>query len=116
MAKPDFAIEEYASEGNRGLVLRGTMRVADSSLLQNTIARIVEGRRTRIVLDLRELKAIDSSGMHSLVAAFETAREHGHDLETVPGSRIRDVHQLIGLLAELPLLASADGDPGRNGH
>lgn len=116
MSEPDFAIEEYASEGNLGLVLRGSMRMADSSLLQNTIARICEGRRTRILLDLRELTAIDSTGMHCLISAFETSRERGHDLEVVPGSEIHDVHDLIGLLAELPLLARSAGRDGRNGH
>ncbi len=104
-----FAIEEHPSEANCRLVLRGAMRPAHASLLQSVFARICDGRRSRIVIDLHELTAIDSVGMHCLAAAYETARAHGHDLEIAPGPRIDDVHQLAERLAELPLLASRDG-------
>lgn len=114
--QPSFAIEERSSAGGRRLVLRGAMRPVDASLLQSVFARLCDGPRTRIVLDLRELTAIDSAGMHCLTAAYETAREHGHDLEIVPGSQIEDVHQLIELLAELPLLASTESQADPNGR
>lgn len=114
--QPSFAIEEHASTAGRRLVLRGAMRPADSSLLQSVVARICSGRRTRIVLDLRALTAIDSAGMHCLTAAYETAREHGHELELVPGSQIEDVHQMIEVLAELPLLAPVNGNATGSGR
>lgn len=102
--KPSFAIEEHPLAAGRCLVLRGAMHLADTSQLQGAFARLCDGRRTRIVLDLRELTAIGSAGMHCLTSAYETAREHGHELEVIPGSRIEDVHQLIEVLAGLPLL------------
>jgi anti-anti-sigma factor len=104
-----FAIQERSSTAGRRLLLRGAMRPTDASLLQSAFARICDGRRTRIVLDLRELTSIDSAGMHCLIAAYETAREHGHELEITPGPRIEDVHQLIDVLAELPLLTPPRG-------
>ncbi len=108
--EPGFAIEERSLAPDRCLVLRGMMRLADASQLQSAFARLCDGRRTRIVLDLRELTAIDSAGMHCLTSAYETAKEHGHELEVIPGSRIEHVHQLIEVLAGLPLLEPVDGD------
>jgi anti-anti-sigma factor len=106
---PSFAIEERPSTGGRRLALSGAMGASDASLLQSVIARICDGRRTRVVLDLRALTSIDSVGMHCLAAAFDTAQEHGHELELVPGSRIGDVHELTEVLAGLPLHAPGDG-------
>jgi anti-anti-sigma factor len=109
--KLKFAIEERPSADNHGLVLRGALRPADASQLQSAVARICEGRRTRVVLDLRELASIDSAGMHCLIAAYDAIRERGHELEVPPGSQIEDVHQLIEVLAGLPLLVAEGGRP-----
>ena len=75
----------------------------DASQLQSVMDRLCAGRRTRIILDLGRLVSIDSSGMHCLTAAFQTAREYGHELDVTPGSQIEEVHQLIEMLADLPL-------------
>lgn len=106
---PSFAIEERPATAGHRLALSGAMCAENASLLQIVVARICGGRRTRLVLDLRALTAIDSVGMHCLAAAFGTAQEYGHELELVPGSRIADVHELSAVLAELPLLAPDDG-------
>lgn len=106
--KPKFAIEELPARAHHRLVLRGAMGPADTTQLQSAIARICTGRRTRIILDLRQLASIDSAGMHCLTAAYQAAREHGHELDVVPGSQIEEAHQLIEVLESLPLHALAD--------
>lgn len=110
-----FAIEEMPAEAHHRLVLRGAMGHADGSQLQSTMDRICAGRRTRIVLDLRQLESIDSAGMHCLTAAYQTAKEHGHELDVAPGSPIEGVQQLIDVLAGLPLLASSGERQTGNG-
>jgi ABC-type transporter Mla MlaB component len=108
--KRKFAIEERSSASDHFLVLRGAMGPADASQLRGVIDRICGGRRTRVVLDLRGLTSIDSAGMHCLSAAYDAACEHGHLLEVMPGSRIENAHQMIDVLAGLPLQALGDGD------
>jgi anti-anti-sigma regulatory factor len=102
--KPSFTIEERASAQNHRLVLGGAMQPADASELQGVVARICRGPRTRVTLDLRGLTAIGSAGMHCLMAAYEIAREHGHELIVAPEQRIAEAHELIEILAGLPLL------------
>jgi anti-anti-sigma factor len=111
-----FAVEEVPSGASRRLLLRGAMQLADAPLLQSVIARVSAGPRTRIVLDLGQLTSIDSAGMHCLMAAYETARQHGHELEVPPGLRIRDVRELTEVLESLPLhAATAHGLNGADG-
>jgi anti-anti-sigma factor len=107
-SKQDFAIREEDSEGRRRVILHGKLDPLAVPQLQGAIARLCTGRRTTIVLDLRPLSSVDSAGMHALVAAYETMREHGHDLRMLPGATIADVHELADVLAGLPLLAPAD--------
>ncbi len=104
--KPSFTIEEIVSPESHRLVLRGAMRLSDAGELQNAVARLCGAPRTRVTLDLQGLTAIGSAGMHCLMAAYESAREHGHELAVAPAQRIEDAHQLIEILAELPLLPS----------
>jgi anti-anti-sigma factor len=106
--KQAFTIEEDGSGGRRRLRLRGGLDVIAAPQLQGAVARLCAGPRATIVLDLRELSSVDSVGMHALMAAYETTREHGHELRTLPGARIEDVRELTTVLAGLPLLALAD--------
>ncbi len=103
-----FAIQEMPTAAQHRLMLSGVMGHPDASQLQSVMDRICVGQRTRIILDLSELASIDSSGMHCLTAAYQTAIEHGHELDVVPGSQIEEVCQLVEVLASLPLAAPAD--------
>jgi anti-anti-sigma factor len=113
MSGEQFAIEEDGDGRHRRLILRGRLDLLSVPRAQGAIARLCEGARATVVLDIRALSSVDSVGMHVLIAAFEAASERGHDLRVLPGARIRDVRDLTDVLAGLPLPDVNDADTGR---
>jgi anti-sigma B factor antagonist len=60
-------------------------------------------RAQRLVIDLRPLTFIDSTGLGVLVEANQRARREGVELEIVPGPRaVQQVFAVSGLLDALP--------------
>jgi anti-anti-sigma factor len=70
----------------------------------------------RLVLDLRGLTFIDSSGLHLLVALHQRAQRGGLQLTLLaPGAPVDRAIQLCGLAQVLPFMAAGDavgGEPG----
>jgi anti-anti-sigma factor len=67
----------------------------------------------RLVLDLRSLSFIDSSGLHLLVALHQRAQRDGLRLTLVaPAAPVDRAIQLCGLDTELPFVAAVDAQPG----
>jgi anti-anti-sigma factor len=64
-----------------------------------------------IVIDLRSLTFIDSSGLQALIAGDELCRARGHELKIVPGpENVRRLFELTGMNAALPFTDAADLD------
>ena len=73
----------------------------------------------RLVLDLRGLSFIDSSGLHLLVVLHQRAQRDGSQLSLVaPPAPVDRVIQVCGLDTVLPFVAVVDGEPGESasGH
>jgi anti-anti-sigma factor len=74
----------------------------------------------RLLLDLRGLSFIDSSGLHLLVALFERAQDDGFRLTLLPPPAPVDrAIRLCGLDEALPFAAAVDvvdGGPHRRGR
>ena len=67
----------------------------------------------RLVLDLRSLSFIDSTGLHRLVALHQRAQRDGLRLTLVaPAAPVDRAIQLCGLDTELPFVAAVDAQPG----
>jgi anti-sigma B factor antagonist len=67
-----------------------------------------------IVLDLRNLTFIDSSGLHALVTGHQLCRAHGHELEVIPGpANVQRLFEIAGMNDILPF-GDPDSTPGRN--
>jgi len=89
--EPERAISET--------IVRATGRITSttSATLEKTLRDLVSDNR-RVVLDLREVDYIDSSGLGALVSAYLHARRMNCDLEiTNPKQRIRDLFSRSGL-------------------
>jgi anti-sigma B factor antagonist len=64
-----------------------------------------------IVIDLRSLTFIDSSGLHALLTGHELCRAGGHALRIVPGpENVQRLFELTGLNEALPFTDAADLD------
>jgi anti-anti-sigma factor len=92
--------------------LSGEFDLAAEELFDRTLDELSRSARA-IVLDLRELGFIDSSGLRALLRAWERSRTDGHDLTFVPGDgQVRHTMELTGLDAVLPMVAEP---PSPNG-
>jgi anti-anti-sigma factor len=69
----------------------------------------------RLVVDLRGLSFIDSTGLHLLVALHQRAQRDGLQLTLVaPAAPVDRAIQLCGLDKELPFVTVADAEPGES--
>jgi anti-anti-sigma factor len=64
----------------------------------------------RVILDLRGLEFIDSSGLRMILRTWERARSEGFELEIVRGSEHVDkLVRTTGLDSRLPMVDAANG-------
>jgi anti-sigma B factor antagonist len=80
----DFSRSDQGDVSN--LRIAGTLDVNTAPELAPAIDKLVEERRTRVVVDLSGLDLIDSSGVAALVALYKRSRAHGGQV-SVQGAR-----------------------------
>jgi stage II sporulation protein AA (anti-sigma F factor antagonist) len=79
-----------------------------------TLRAALDGTRNapKLVLDLRRLSFIDSTGVHLLVALEQSAQRDGMELTLIaPPAPVRRVIELCGLDKTLRFVAALDGEP-----
>jgi anti-sigma B factor antagonist len=94
MRPGELRIEEECAAGTATLRLVGELDLGTSELADAAIAR-TRGCR-RLIIDLRGLAFVDSTGIQSLLRAQMTAREEGTEMVVIRGPR--PVARLFGLL------------------
>ncbi len=67
------------------LALEGELDIASAGQVEHELARIEQDAPAAIVLDLRKLAFMDSTGLRIVVSADARAREHGRRLVVVRG-------------------------------
>ena len=88
----------------------GKMTLGDGpEMMHETIHKLVEEGRPRIVLDLEGVSYIDSAGLGGIVSAFSTVRTSGGTLvlAAVP-KRVHDLLQLTKLLTVFETFESTE--------
>ena len=79
-----LTIEELDAGAIR-IALRGELDLAHAYTFDEELRRVEEARPSCVVLDLRELRFLDSCGLARLLAARRRARKAGHRLLLVRG-------------------------------
>ena len=75
-------ITEKESSGVTVLVLAGRVTLGEeSSKLRTKLKDLLGEGKTRVVLDLAEVKYIDSAGLGTLVAGYTSARNQGASMK-----------------------------------
>ncbi len=74
------------ADGAAVLRIRGELDAITSTDLRPALERLLAERHARIVVDLTNLRLIDSSGVGALVFLYKKAREYG-GLVSVTGTR-----------------------------
>jgi anti-anti-sigma factor len=113
MATPpeDFSIAAADRDGRAHLTLRGELDLATAPELEQLVNERIDGSQ-EVVVDLRGLEFMDSSGIRVLVAAHARAGRVGTRLFVVrpdPGNAVAKIIEVAGLDRELNIL----DDPSR---
>jgi RND superfamily putative drug exporter len=84
------------------LVLRGELTLQTAPRLREALAE-AEGETRTIVVDLRDVGFVDSSGLGELLGAHQRAQRHGRRLVLArrPGSQVAQVLDISGLAATI---------------
>lgn len=95
------------------IALTGELDVAGADVLEHELRRVADehGAKT-LVLDLRELEFMDSTGLRLMVLADERARADGRDFALVRGRQ--DVHRVFEITRMVDRLRFVD-DPAEAG-
>jgi len=106
-ASPQFELEDVVRRGQHTLLLTGALDMASCPVLHAALVELSADQPTAIVLDLRKLTFMDSSGMDGVLATQELCAERGCDFWVIPGEpRVLRVFAVTGLLDRLPLQPS----------
>ena len=91
--------------GGVQLRLAGELDIASAANLESELGRVEEGRPALIVIDLRPLEFMDSSGLRAIIAADTRARNENRRLVLVRGSeRVQRVLSITRLDERLEMV------------
>ena len=108
-----FAVEVQRRDAVAIVQPRGELDLATVETLRAALDAIKSTER--LVLDLRGLSFIDSTGLHLLVALNRRAQCDGLQLTLMrPAAPVDRAIQLCGLDQQLPFVAAFDGEPGES--
>src|SRR5262245_25148135 len=128
-----LSIQDDRQNGVARLALRGELDLTTAPELDGHLERVEQDGVQAVLLDLRDLTFVDSTGLHAFLNARSRAADNGHRFALVGANeRIRKLLQLtairgmleehgVSLLARFtqassaPLGISVDGDGHRDG-
>ncbi len=97
-----LGITAEETDGAVTLILEGELDLASVRELEQQLALAQARAPARVVVDLRRLAFIDSSGLRTIIQADANARAQGSELVLRPGSdSIQRVFELTGALEVL---------------
>ena len=103
-ASSQFEVHGVVCDGQHTLLLTGELDIASRPALGAALAEACTDGTTALVLDLRKLTFMDSTGMSALLVAKKLCAEHGCDFCVIPGqARVLRVFAITGLLDRLNL-------------
>jgi anti-sigma B factor antagonist len=99
-----FRVTAHTEGRTRVLAISGELDLAAAPTLEAELDRALAAGCALIVLDLKELDFIDSTGLSALVRGHQQAREAGIELGIVnPGAQAERLLSLTGLTERLTL-------------
>jgi anti-anti-sigma factor len=101
-----FSISISERDGRAVVVIRGELDLATAPDLETALSELQEGGQD-VVVDLRELAFMDSTGLRALVAAHARAEDAGQAFVIVrplPGAPIERILAIAGVASVLDLV------------
>ena len=96
--QPSFSLDVVGDHTQATVVPQGELDLLTVPMVDNTITELVRHGFKQIVLDLRGLTFMDSTGIRLLIGADAEARRNGHGFSIIDGTPAVDrVLALAGL-------------------
>jgi anti-anti-sigma factor len=93
-----FRVEVYEAEGKLVVACHGSLTFENSPLLKEEVRGKIPQHK-KIMLDLKEVPRMDSSGLGAVVGLYVSARTRGCKLELVNANQaVRDLFSMTNLL------------------
>ena len=94
-----FRVDCYEREDILVAECHGQLTFENTQILKESVRERIPGHR-RILIDLKEVPRVDSSGLGAVVGLYVSARTRGCQLEIINASQqIRDLFSMTNLLA-----------------
>jgi anti-sigma B factor antagonist len=105
----DFVVDSQIAGRAVTLALSGELDLVSSPILEEAFERAYESDADLIIVDLRALEFMDSTGLHRLVAAQQRAVQSGRRFGLVRGTeQVQRLFDLTGMADLLPIVDSPD--------
>lgn len=102
MAEPDFRISLSSDGERRTLVLGGELDLVSAGELEAIAARLCTEEIAELVIDLRGLTFVDSTGLRAILTCWDLTSGRCAFL-LIPGSRsVQRLFEVTGLVDRLP--------------
>ena len=97
-----FEVSSSVDPEHAVLALRGELDLSSAPAVEAAVQRAIERGARLLVLDLRELAFMDSTGLRTVLRADALAREAGARLALVDGAEpVRRVFEMTGMRKRL---------------
>lgn len=114
MAPLNFSVEVTREHDTAHLVPAGEIDLATVGQLGRELDALVAAGCARIVVDLRAVEFLDSTGLHALFCAHARAAENGWQLAIIPGPRpVQRIFEITGAIDLLPFVEAEDPAHGQ---
>jgi anti-anti-sigma factor len=105
--------QSEVADGMTRLVLAGEFDLSSASLIEDVLKEIEQNRPEVLVLDLRELTFMDSTGLRVMVSADARARDDSRRLAIVQGPEaVHRVFRITGLDDHLEIVETPEAAVG----
>jgi anti-sigma B factor antagonist len=102
---PEFEIQVESGNGRAVVRLTGEFDLAATEAVENALVSVENGTVHEIVLDLRGITFLDSTGLRTITSADHRAREAGRVLKIVRGpEQVQKLLYVTGMDKILPLV------------
>ena len=99
-----FRVEVRNADATTVISVSGELDLASSPALEEELERVAQSDAQLVVVDLRNLEFMDSTGLSVLVRAHQRAEENGRRLGLVNGSQqVQRLLTLTGVAERLTL-------------
>ncbi|HEY2631765.1 MAG TPA: STAS domain-containing protein [Solirubrobacteraceae bacterium] len=110
-ANPYLTIEVTSGPKSQTIVLTGEADLLGAPKIEAALKDICAEESELVVIDLRSLTFIDSSGLHALMTGHAQCVAQGKELKVIPGpAPVQRLFEIAGMDEILPFTDAADLD------